>query len=85
MSFAKILASVAAASLAVSPVMAASTNPAADLSLAPALKSLRTSTHAGKKSKVAQAGIIAIVVIAAGGAIAGIVAGSTGSSNASSR
>ena len=79
MSFAKILASVAAASLAVSPVMAASTNPAAGLSLAPALKSLRASAPTGKKSKIAQAGIIAIVVIAVGGAIGGIVAGTSSS------
>jgi hypothetical protein len=79
MSFAKILASAAAASLAVSPVMAASTNPAADLSLAPALKSLRASGPSAKKSKIAQAGVIAIVVIAVGGAIGGIVAGTSSS------
>ena len=79
MSFAKILASVAAVSLAASPVMAASTNPAAGLSLAPALKSLRASAPAGKKSKIGQTGIIAIVVIAVGGAIGGIVAGTSGS------
>ena len=79
MSFAKILASVAAVSLAASPVMAASTNSAAGLSLAPALKSLRASAPAGKKSKIGQTGIIAIVVIAVGGAIGGIVAGTSGS------
>lgn len=85
MSVGKIMAAVAAASLAVSPAMAASANPAAGLSLAPAVKSLRVSTPAAKKSKIAQTGVIAIVVIAVGGAIAGIVAGTTGSNNAASR
>lgn len=85
MSFGKIMVSVAAASLAVSPVMAAASNPAAGLSLAPALKSLRASAPTGKKSKIGQTGVIAIVVIAVGGAIAGIVAGTTGRNNATSR
>lgn len=78
MRIAKILTAAAVASLAVSPVLAESTNPAAGLSLAPALKSLRASTPSAKKRRIDQTGTIAIVVIAAGGAIAGIVAGTTG-------
>lgn len=85
MSFAKFLITAAAASMAVSPVMAASANPASGLSLAPALKSLRANAPASKKAKISQTGVIAIVVIAVGGAIAGIVAGTTGSNNATSR
>jgi len=85
MSVAKIMMTVAAASLAVSPALAAASNPASGLSLAPALKSLRASSPVAKKSKISQTGVIAIVVIAAGGAIAGIVAGTTGSSTATSR
>ena len=81
MSFAKILTAVAAASMAVSPVMAASANPAAGLSLAPAIKSLRASAPTGKKSKIGQTGVIVIVVLAVGGAIGGIVAGTTGGSS----
>ncbi|OYY90108.1 MAG: hypothetical protein B7Y45_09090 [Sphingomonas sp. 28-66-16] len=73
--------SVAAASMAVAPAMAASANPASGLSVAPAVKSLRASASSKKKSNIAQAGVIAIVVIAAGGAIAGIVAGTSGSSS----
>lgn len=79
MSVGKIMAAVAAASLAVSPAMAASANPAAGLSLAPAVKSLRVSAPVAKKNKIAQAGVIALVVIAVGGAIGGIVAGTTSS------
>lgn len=85
MSFAKIMTAVAAASMLASPVLAASANPAAGLSLAPALKSLRASAPTAKKSKLSQTGTIAIVVIAVGGAIAGIVAGTTGNNNAVSR
>ncbi|MBA3879378.1 MAG: hypothetical protein C0500_06660 [Sphingobium sp.] len=85
MSVAKILLTVAAASMAVSPALAAANNPASSLSLAPAAKSLRVASTVSKKSKISQTGVIAIVVIAAGGAIAGIVAGTTGSNNATSR
>ncbi|MBY0284864.1 MAG: hypothetical protein K2W81_13005 [Sphingomonas sp.] len=81
MSFAKILTAVAAASMAVTPVMAASANPAAGLSLAPAIKSLRASAPTAKKSKLSQGATIAIVVVVVGGAIGGIVAGTTGGSS----
>lgn len=84
MGLGKIMAAAAAASLAISPAMAASANQAAGLSLVPALKSLRVSAPTAKKSKIAQARVIAIVVIAVGGAIAGIVAGTTGSNRATS-
>lgn len=80
MTFAKIVMSVAAASMAVAPAMAA--NPAAGLSIAPSVKALRAVTKATKKSSISQTGTIAIVVIAVGGAIAGIVAGTTGRTNA---
>lgn len=82
MTFAKIVMSVAAASMAVAPAVAA--NPAAGLSIAPSVKALRAVSKAGKKSNIGQTGIIAIVVIATGGAIAGIVAGTTGRNNATS-
>jgi hypothetical protein len=39
----------------------------------------------GKKSNLSQTATIAVVVIAVGGAIAGIVAGTTGRNNAVSR
>lgn len=81
MGIAKILIAGAATSLVVSPVMAASTNPAASLSLAPSLKAVRASAPTAKKSKVVQGVVIAIIVIAVGGAIGGIVAGTTGSSS----
>lgn len=85
MSVAKILLTVAAASMAVSPALAAASNPASSLSLAPAAKSLRVASTVSKKSKISQTGVIAIVVIAVGGAIGGIVAGTTGSNTATSR
>lgn len=78
MRVAKILTAVAVASFAVSPVLAETANPAAGLSLAPAIKSLRASAPAAKKRRLDQTTTIAVVVIAAGGAIAGIVAGTTG-------
>lgn len=81
MSIAKILIAAAATSLVVSPVMAASTNPAASLSLAPSLKAVRAGAPTAKKSKVVQGVVIAIIVIAVGGAIGGIVAGTSGSSS----
>ncbi|MBX9797358.1 hypothetical protein [Sphingomonas sp.] len=84
MSFAKIFVAAAAASMAVAPI-AASASPAAGLSIAPAVKGMTAAAPSGKKGKISQAGIIAIVVIAAGGAIAGIVAGTTGSNRAVSR
>lgn len=79
MSFAKILTAVAAVSMAASPVTAASANPAAGLSLAPAIKSLRASAPTGKKSRLSQGATIAIVVLVVGGAIGGIVAGTSSS------
>lgn len=85
MRFTTMITAVAAASMLASPVLAASANPAAGLSLAPALKSLRASAPTAKKSKLSQTGTIAVVVIAVGGAIAGIVAGTTGRNNATSR
>lgn len=76
MNFGKILVSVAAASLAVSPVMAAS-NPAAGLSLAPALKDVRVSATAQKKRRLSTTVVkIGIAVFVIGG-IAGAVYAST--------
>ncbi len=84
MSFAKMFVVAAAATMAVAPI-AASASPAAGLSIAPALKGVVAAAPKGKKAKLSQAGVIAIVVIAAGGAIAGIVAGTTGTNTATSR
>lgn len=81
MSIAKFLIAGAAASLVVSPVLAAPTNPAAQLSIAPALKAVRADAPTAKKSKVVNGVVIAIIVIAVGAAIGGIVAGTTGSSS----
>lgn len=78
MNLAKTFAAVAAASMAVAP-LAASASPAARLSLAPAVKGMVAAAPAGKKAKISQAGIIALVVIGVGGAIGGIVAATTGS------
>ncbi len=81
MSFAKILIAAAAATMVVSPVMAASTDSAAKLSLAPSLKSVRAAASTAKKSKITHGATIAIIVIAVGAAIGGIVAGTTGASS----
>lgn len=83
MTFAKIVMAAAVASMAVAPAVAA--NPAAGLSIAPSVKSLRAVSKTGKKSNIGQTATIAIVVIAVGGAIGGIVAGTTGRNNAVSR
>lgn len=81
MSIGKFLVTAAAASMAIAPAMAQSANPAAGLSLAPTAKSIRAATPAKKKNKIGQAGVIAIVVLAVGGAIGGIVAGTTGTTS----
>lgn len=69
MKLAKYLTAVAAATLVVSPVMAASANPAASLSVA---KSARVGTVSAKKNKAVGGGIL-IAVLAAAAVVAGVV------------
>ncbi len=83
MSLGKFLVVAAAASMAVAPAMAQSANPAAGLSLAPAAKSVRVATLTKKKNKISQAGIIVVLVLAAGGIAGGIAGATSGNSTTS--
>lgn len=83
MSLVKFLVVAAAASMAVAPAMAQSANPAAGLSLAPVAKSVRVATPLKKKSKIGQAGVIVLVILAAGGIAGGIAGATSGGSPAS--
>ena len=74
----KVLAAAAAVTLAAAPAMAAS-NPASGLSLSNSVKSARVAAITGKKNKALSGGVIALIVIAVGGAIGGIVAATSSS------
>lgn len=69
MRFAKHIMAVAAATMAVAPVMAAPANPASSLSVA---KSVRAGTATAKDSDLAGGGIF-VALIAAAAVIVGII------------
>jgi len=80
---AKILGLMAMASVAASPVFAAQpVNPAQSLSLAPAMK-MRAAPVAKRKSDLAGAALVLVVIAGAAG-IAGVVAAADGGNSASS-
>jgi len=76
--FGKFLVAVSALTLATAPAMAAA-NPASGLSIVSAAKSARVGTVSAKKNKALSGGVIALIVIAVGGAIGGIVAATSSS------